>query len=243
MKRQTATKLGLVLVAATLIVVLSFVATQAGLAAAIKTLAADRLTQMQEWEPASGGYSISWWTVDGGGATYSTDGSYTLAATAGQHDAVVWVGSGYSLTGGFWGRSRAEARQQAVYLPLVRIDLDTWEQEPNDAPEEANGPVLSGPTYYGTMPIGDANDYFAFAQSITGTAELWLTHIPENCNYDLVLRNEALEVVGYSGELGNSDEHILVEALPAGPYFIQVYHRGESGSDQPYHLQVTYPCP
>ena len=55
---------------------------------------------------------------------------------------------------------------------------------------------------------------------------------------------EALEPpVGYSGELGNADEHILIESLPAGQYLIQVYHRSESGSDQPYHLQVTYPYP
>lgn len=46
-------------------------------------------------------YDLSWWTVNGGGGQ-STGGSYTLTATAGQPDAGVVSGGGYTLRGGFW---------------------------------------------------------------------------------------------------------------------------------------------
>ena len=62
------------------------------------------------------GYDLSWWTVDGGGNTYSTGGDYTLGGTAGQPDAAVWAGGGYTLAGGFWG---GVAVDYTIYLPLV----------------------------------------------------------------------------------------------------------------------------
>ena len=51
---------------------------------------------------ASGGYSISWYTVDGGGATFLNGGSYRLGSTVGQPDAAASSGGSYSLNGGFW---------------------------------------------------------------------------------------------------------------------------------------------
>lgn len=51
---------------------------------------------------ANGGYSLSWYTVDGGGATFLTGGSYSLGSTAGQPDAAASSGGSYSLNGGFW---------------------------------------------------------------------------------------------------------------------------------------------
>ena len=50
-----------------------------------------------------GGYDLSWSSVDGGGATFSTGGSYELGGTIGQLDAGVLTGGTYSLEGGFWG--------------------------------------------------------------------------------------------------------------------------------------------
>lgn len=62
-------------------------------------------------------YAISWWTVDGGGATlFSTGESYALGGTIGQPDAGAMSGGGYTLGGGFWGGG---ARQYKVYLPAV----------------------------------------------------------------------------------------------------------------------------
>jgi hypothetical protein len=64
----------------------------------------------------SGGYDLSWWTVDGGGITFATGGTYNLGATAGQPDAGTLSGGAYTLDGGFWGGVR---QAPIVYLPTV----------------------------------------------------------------------------------------------------------------------------
>jgi hypothetical protein len=51
---------------------------------------------------AQGGYSLRWWTVDGGGQTWSSGGGYRLGGTVGQPDAGILSGGGYVLGGGFW---------------------------------------------------------------------------------------------------------------------------------------------
>ena len=71
---------------------------------------------------ASGGYDLAWWTVDGGGATFSAGGGYTLGGTAGQPDAGQLGGAGYTLGGGFWGGGAAVGGAPSGYtvrLPLV----------------------------------------------------------------------------------------------------------------------------
>jgi hypothetical protein len=68
-------------------------------------------------EPASPGYTLDWWTVDGGGRTGGDGGGYTLQGTIGQPDAAPWRGGHYTLVGGFW--PGASSRLYHVYLPLV----------------------------------------------------------------------------------------------------------------------------
>lgn len=51
------------------------------------------------------GYTIDWWTTDGGGGT-STAAGYSLSGTIGQPDASALSGGGYTLTGGYWGGRR-----------------------------------------------------------------------------------------------------------------------------------------
>lgn len=65
---------------------------------------------------SGGGYDLSWNTIDGGGYTWSTGGSYVLGGTAGQPDAGILSGGNYVLAGGFWGGAAAHYR---IYLPLV----------------------------------------------------------------------------------------------------------------------------
>lgn len=70
--------------------------------------------------PAASAYDLSWYTIAGGGATFNTDGSYSLGGTIGQPDADSMNGGAYSLAGGFWfGPS---AIQHMLYLPLVLKD-------------------------------------------------------------------------------------------------------------------------
>ncbi|MCX6035041.1 MAG: hypothetical protein NTV38_08710 [Chloroflexi bacterium] len=63
--------------------------------------------------------SLKWWTVDGGGATFSTGSSYRLGGTIGQPDAGTSTGGTYTLDGGFWGGEPSTANHQ-IYLPLIR---------------------------------------------------------------------------------------------------------------------------
>lgn len=60
------------------------------------------------------GYSVSWYTFDGGGGS-STGGGYTLMGTIGQPDAGTHSGTGYALTGGFW----AWVARYLGFLPLI----------------------------------------------------------------------------------------------------------------------------
>ncbi len=67
---------------------------------------------------ADGGYTLTWWTVDGGGRTVGS-GEYTLSSTAGQPDAETVAGGDYTLIGGFWGGAEQSLRYYHTYLPLV----------------------------------------------------------------------------------------------------------------------------
>jgi ABC-type transport system substrate-binding protein len=86
-------------------------------------LASSAFVQSSSGAPAApaASYTLSWWTVDGGGATSVTVGDYTLGGTAGQPDAGVWEGNDYTLGGGFWGGGGVvvETGDHYVYLPLV----------------------------------------------------------------------------------------------------------------------------
>lgn len=52
--------------------------------------------------PAWAQYSITWWTVDGGGTSVTGGGGYLVAGTIGQPDAGTMSGGVYTLSGGFW---------------------------------------------------------------------------------------------------------------------------------------------
>jgi hypothetical protein len=55
---------------------------------------------------AQGGFDLSWYTVDGGGAR-SSGGSYSLEGSVGQPDAGVQSAGASSLAGGFWAGDAA----------------------------------------------------------------------------------------------------------------------------------------
>jgi hypothetical protein len=65
---------------------------------------------------SGGGYDLTWSTIDGGGATFSTGGTYSLGGTIGQPDAGSMSGGSYALVGGFWGGATAHYN---IYLPLI----------------------------------------------------------------------------------------------------------------------------
>jgi hypothetical protein len=63
----------------------------------------------------TGGFSIPWWTVDGGGNT-STGSTFTLTGTIGQPDAGCSYGGDYELKSGFWQGCPIVSY---VYMPLI----------------------------------------------------------------------------------------------------------------------------
>ena len=66
-------------------------------------LAAATLLTAAARAQSGGGYDLSWWTIDGGGITFATGGTFNLGGTAGQPDASsALTGGAFSLTGGFW---------------------------------------------------------------------------------------------------------------------------------------------
>jgi hypothetical protein len=61
-------------------------------------------------------FELTWWTVDGGGAT-SSGGVYILSGTIGQADAHCASSGSYLITGGFW--NGVVIKCQRVYLPVI----------------------------------------------------------------------------------------------------------------------------
>src|SRR5262245_62851244 len=56
-------------------------------------------------------YDLSWYTIDGGGATFSTGGTFQLGGTIGQPDASSFSspmsGGTFTLVGGFWSAAQS----------------------------------------------------------------------------------------------------------------------------------------
>jgi len=65
---------------------------------------------------SGGGYDLTWSTIDGGGITFATGGTYSLGGTSGQPDAGVLSRGSYTLRGGFWGAADTGGN---VYLPVI----------------------------------------------------------------------------------------------------------------------------
>jgi hypothetical protein len=191
-----------------------------------------------------GTYSVQWSSVSGAVLYTLEESSNVMMSDARE----ISVGSATShlVTQRGAGRHyyRVKARNQwfdSEWSTLRAVDV-LWEAEPNDqAQSQANGPLISGLTYYGRLPSGaDLQDYYYIDLLVPHSVELWLTDIPSGQNYDLVLRDAGLVRIGYSANWGNVGEHILTGFVPAGRYYIQVYNRGGGGSSQPYRLSTVH---
>ena len=66
-----------------------------------------------------GSYDLTWNTIDGGGATFSTGGSYRVGGTVGQPDAGLSSAGAFVLNGGFWGGIGAVATPTATVTSTV----------------------------------------------------------------------------------------------------------------------------
>ncbi len=66
---------------------------------------------------SGGSYDLTWNTIDGGGAMFSTGGAYSLGGTIGQPDAGTLSGGAYTLAGGFWNGSNINISR--LFLPMI----------------------------------------------------------------------------------------------------------------------------
>jgi len=70
---------------------------------------------------AENGYTIPWYSIDGGAQTSGGDG-FTLNGIAGQPDAgLAMTGGDYQVTGGYWSAAASEGPEPKykVYLSLI----------------------------------------------------------------------------------------------------------------------------
>jgi hypothetical protein len=103
---------------------------------------------------ALAGYTLDWWTVDGGGATFSTGSSYSLGATIGQPDAGTSTGGSYTLDGCFWGGGK-DMIPPAVSLSVCKSGT-------------GSGMLTSNPA--GIICGSDCSETYDYNTSVTLTA-------------------------------------------------------------------------
>lgn len=74
---------------------------------------------------SGGPYDLSWSTIDGGGYTFSTGGTFELGGSAGQPDAGSMSGGSYMLGGGFWLCLTTDVTAADIAASGANIEL-TW---------------------------------------------------------------------------------------------------------------------
>jgi DNA-binding beta-propeller fold protein YncE len=127
-----------------------------------------------------------------------------------------------------------------VFLPLTLRDYvqyfeGPWEQEPNNAYLQANGPLRSGRDYYGYP--NDEKDYFSIYLRTGGPITIDLSnHTGTDVQLQLFYQTPG-NVVAYDL---TAPYHIEYTG-PAGGYYIYIYTAGNYNTITPYTLRVTYP--
>jgi len=114
----------------------------------------------------------------------------------------------------------------------------TPDTEPNNSFGQARGPLANNVIYQFSLGIaGDNEDFFYIELLAPHTIEVWVNNIPVGSNYHLYLYSAQQNLVGYSGNPGNADEHILTPVMQAGKYYIRVQRVEGAG---PYKLRTVY---
>lgn len=103
-----------------------------GLLALVMIALALALPPLSPARAQTGGvFDLTWWTVDGGGATWCSGGTFTLGGTAGQPDAGPYSGGAFTLEqSGFWHHDdnpTAVRLARFVVLPKRSYVLLEWE--------------------------------------------------------------------------------------------------------------------
>ena len=136
-----------------------------------------------------------------------------------------------------------------VLLPLVLNQWVAWYEydvyEPNDAPEQAYGPLTIGETYSSYIwNEEDTSDYYHFESATSADVRVTLTHIPPNTDLDLYIYyyngGYILEKDMYSNRSGTVDEQVTFKPVAGRTYFVRVYPYSGFDSENAYRLTVVY---
>jgi hypothetical protein len=117
-------------------------------------------------------YSVDWYKIAGGGGT-SSNGSYSLSGTIGQHDAGQQMSGGnYSLTSGFWALISVVPSAGAPALTIKRLNQTTikvlWPY-PSTGWTLQQSSDLTTPNWSASSGISnDATNNFITLTSLTG---------------------------------------------------------------------------
>ncbi len=191
---------------------------------------------------SGGGYTLDWFTVDGGGGT-SSGGGIVVEGAIGQPEAGEMSGGGITVVGGFYSEDdSAPAGTGILFLPLVLKNYPPCfagpnEVEPNDDFPQANGPLCVGVTDFTGYHNGatEDKDYFQFTLATAGTITVQLVTYA-NTDPQIALYNQSQVSVGFSG----GPPYSIVYNGAAGTYYARVYTTANYGANA-YTLRVTYP--
>jgi hypothetical protein len=128
----------------------------------------------------------------------------------------------------------------SVDLPLV-LRYYPWDPyyEPNDTKEQAYGALLPWHDYL-AYP-NDLEDYYYFTLTSGKTVDIVVSDFsPTSTNGDLLLYDEALNLIDYFGQTGFTEMRLDDEVLAAGKYYIRVRTTANYSNSQLYTLRVTY---
>jgi hypothetical protein len=152
---------------------------------------------------------------------------------------------------GNWGVGAATVQggTRYIYLPLVMKRWTWWYAidiyEPNDSPDEAYGPLVSGQDYDGYIwDATDPDDYYWITPTTASQVTITLTNIPAGNDYDLYVYyydGAQYQQVGASIRTGNQNESVTFTPPVLGKkYYIRVYPASGFSSQQAYRLRAIY---
>ena len=106
------------------------------------------LVASSSFAQTGGSYDLTWSTIDGGGATFSTGGSYRVGGTVGQPDAGRLSAGTFALNGGFWGGVSGVV----AATPTATVTRTAASTPTATAPPSPTQTATAVPTVPGTTP-------------------------------------------------------------------------------------------
>jgi hypothetical protein len=150
-----------------------------------------------------------------------------------------------TLSGCIWSNEVTNRAFRAcnIYLPLMMREYTHNRYEPNNSPEQAFGPLISGQVYWAFIwDETDTDDYYHFTPTTTAEVTVELTNVPVGKDYDLWVYSYdgTYNVVDYSDRPGNADEDLGFVPVARETYYVRVRPYSGFSNIQPYYLKVVY---